>query len=66
MTEYENAEEMLLLARRVVHCPVDIVVPGRKIVKQGCLMKVIIHLYWLDKMQQAFNQFFIVSGYKKW
>lgn len=40
VTEYENAETMLALARRLYCGPVDLVLPGRKVVKQGSLMKV--------------------------
>lgn len=41
VTEYENAESMIALARRLSCVPVkNLITPGRKIVKQGSLMKV--------------------------
>lgn len=40
VSEYENAESMIALSRRLSSAPVNLVIPGRKIVKQGCLMKV--------------------------
>lgn len=44
VTEYENAESLLALTRRLSCSPANLVVPGRKIIKQGSLMKVLI--FW--------------------
>ena len=40
VSQYENVESMLSIAKRLTGSPLDIVEPGRKIIKQGSLMKV--------------------------
>lgn len=40
VNHYENMESMIALAKRLSSSPMDIVEPGRKIIKQGSLMKV--------------------------
>lgn len=40
VNQCEILESMIALAKRLSDCPINIVEPGRKIIKQGSLMKV--------------------------